>query len=85
MVTNLPTPAFVAIQELSLPVPGSERDILARLQFPAAVLLAHPKIGPVDNHGPGFLPPATSASQIFQRCAGAGGGHLLRSYRTARS
>ncbi len=54
MVTNLPDLAFVAIQELSLPVPGSERDILARLQFPAAVLLAHPKIGPVDNHGPGF-------------------------------
>lgn len=54
LVTNLQDPAFVAIQELSNPLPGAERDILAQLKFPAAVLLAQPKVGPVENQTPGI-------------------------------
>ena len=54
VVSNLQDLAFVAIQELPKPLAGSERDILAQLQFPAAVLLAQPKVGPVENQRPGF-------------------------------
>jgi hypothetical protein len=55
MVTNLHDLAFVLIQELSMPLPGGERYILAQLQFPGAVLLAQPKVGPVENPAPGLV------------------------------
>jgi hypothetical protein len=54
VVTNLQELAFVVIQELSKPLPGTERDILAQLQFPAAVLLAQPKVGPIESPAPGI-------------------------------